>query len=742
VVTRAGLDPLLLAGDAPALGPGDAAPPTAAANVWLAGGAGGAAAAGAAGGGAVLAEPGGAVFADAARWRAFVRALRAPGLAAAVGRGAPAPRAAVLCVSCDQFFAGSEQLDRLAQLARERLAEAARTLGVALPVYVLFTKADRVPQFEAWSAPFTRDEVRAPLGAALPFDAPRDAASAAGGYAERVTPRVERAFAAVAGALAGRRLELLGRESVDDRRLAAYEFPRELGKLAPAVARFLTEVCRPLHLGVAPQLRGFYFVGARPVVIGDALAGQGVAAAAAAAAPAVAAGATSAFIRPSAPTGGAAAPSVGGYAPPSTRRVPQWAFLDRLFPDVILADRGAAAAALGGVRVARLRRGLLGAAAAAGLVLAAMVGRSWANNRELAERARVAAAGVTGLPVVTAPAGSIAFPSADALRRLDALRAVLDTIRGYQADGVPTRLGMGLWQGDALADGARAVWLSGYRRQLHDAAWTALVDSLRTLPDVPRPADDYGRSYAGLKAYLINTAEPQRSTPEFLAPVLLTSWQRGQPVDADVAGLARRQFEFYARELKIAPPFPEAADAALVRRGREFLGRFAGAERIYQFMLAEASKAAPPAQLAALAPQAAGVLTAPGDVPGAFTARGWAFMQDAFRNADRFFQGERWVVGDAGAAQSGDRDRVLAELRARYRGDYVERWRAWVRGLAVVRAGSARDAGARLGTLGGAQSPLLAALSLAARNTAVDSGVAAAFQPVTWSPTRPRSTSS
>jgi type VI secretion system protein ImpL len=167
LVARAGVDAVLLAGDPAPAAPGDAPAPTAAANVWLAG----SAAAPGDAGGAILVEPAGAVFADAARWQAFVRALRAPRLAAALGRHTAAPRAVVLCVSADTFYAGADQAQRLGQLARERLSDAARALGVSLPVYVVFTKADRLPQFEPWAAPLTRDEVRAPFGAALPYDA-------------------------------------------------------------------------------------------------------------------------------------------------------------------------------------------------------------------------------------------------------------------------------------------------------------------------------------------------------------------------------------------------------------------------------------------------------------------------------------------------------------------------------------------------------------------------------------------
>jgi len=105
-------------------------------------------------------------------------------------------------------------------------------------------------------------------------------------------------------------------------------------------------------------------------------------------------------------------------------------------------------------------------------------------------------------------------------------------------------------------------------------------------------------------------------------------------------------------------------------------------------------------------------------------------MDGAFKDSDRFFSGEQWVVGDATAAQSQDRTRVLAELRARYRADYVAAWRGFLRAASVARPGNTADAARRLGALGGAQSPLLALLALVARNTAVDSGIAVAFQPV------------
>jgi type VI secretion system protein ImpL len=238
-----------------------------------------------------------------------------------------------------------------------------------------------------------------------------------------------------------------------------------------------------------------------------------------------------------------------------------------------------------------------------------------------------------------------------------------------------------------------------------------------------------------LKAYLITTGESPRSTPEFLAPVMLSSWERGQTIDADVLALARRQFEFYATLLAKSNPWPQAADARVVDHTRAFLNRFSGSEQIYQYMLAQAEKSTKPSKFAEAVPTAAGVIGGPAEVPGAFTSAGWTFMQGAFRNSDRFFEGEQWVVGDATASQTQDRDRILGELRARYASDYITKWRTFVKGLAVVRPAGARDAAVKdaakkIGIIAGAQSPLLAALAFVARNTDVDSAVTMAFQPV------------
>ena len=321
IVTHSELDLELLAGDAAAEPPA----PTSAANFWRTDR-------------VVITEPSGALLADQPRWKRFVRRLRGPGIAAAVGRGEPPARAAVVCVSCDYLVANDNgaQLDAAAQVLRQRLDEAAQSLGLALPVYVVFTKADRIPHFDAWASSLVRDELRQPLGATLSFDADSAGSRNTGGYAERLMPRVDAALRDMTISLGRWRTELLARHSREEARLASYELPREFGKLAPAVSRFLIEVCRPIRVGASPLLRGFYFVGTRRQ------AAQSMAPASVAAAAATAAlrgeGATGVFVQPSA---AASKPATPVYS--STTGAAQWVFLPRLFSDVVIADLATAA---------------------------------------------------------------------------------------------------------------------------------------------------------------------------------------------------------------------------------------------------------------------------------------------------------------------------------------------------------------------------------------------------------------
>lgn len=692
-VTRSGMDAELLAG---AVSAGDTPAATNGINVWYSNG-------------AVYVEAGGPVSADRDRFARVVEHLRPRRMAAVFGRGKQAPRAVVVCVACDDFLqqGATDVVMRNAHTLRERLAEAAMQLGVRLPVYVLFMRSDRIPYYTDYVRNLSNGEARQPLGAALPGDE-----GAAGLYADRETALVEASFQKLFQSLAEHRVELLARESAAAPKPGLYEFPRELRKMMPLVVRFLVELCKPSQLQVSPILRGFYFTGVRPVIVTEAA--QESAAAAGSSSRSSASSATAVF--DAAALGVAPAAASRAAAGPVTRKVPQWVFLQRFFGEVVLGDRAAMSATGGGTRVSLPRRILLAVAAASFVLLAAGFTRSYFGNRQLIRDTGAAVEGVAPAPAAATKSGG---PTLAELERLDTLRARLEMLDSSARDGAPLRLRFGLYSGDAIHARARAAYFEAFERLLFGSTRETMVAHLAALPDSPRPVDDYKSSYDLLRAYLISTEQPSHSTPEFLAPVLLAQWSSAHPADSLLARVAERQFRYFANELKESDPYTLAADAASVSHARSFLAQFAGVEPIYQAMLAEVEKGNPPVQFNRDVPGSAAYVTEPYTVPGAYTRGGYAAMQSVLASADRFFEGEEWVLGDRRAAPL-DKAKTLAELRERYRNDYVTAWASYLKSATVVPYRGVKDAAERLAVLSGPQSPLLVLLATASRHSVVD----------------------
>ncbi|MBK9169027.1 MAG: hypothetical protein IPM24_16365 [Bryobacterales bacterium] len=709
-ITRCGLEPELVAGQVMRDG---VVAPTSLANLWYSRG-------------TVFLEAAGSVADDESAWTQLVRKLKPGRLAAALGRGGQAPRLAVVCCDCSLFFqqGAAEAVGSLARSLRQRLGEMAKTLGTQVPVYVLFTKADRIPFFLEYVQTFTNDEATQVFGATLPFDPRRDV----GVYAEQESNRLNGVFQELYHSLAEHRLRFLPRENAPDKQPGIYEFPREFRKLRSMVVEFLVEVARPSQLEVSPVLRGFYFTGVRPVIVED-LAPAQPRAQQRQQSEKLSLEATSIFSGPRAQAGFAEPQQAAG---PTSRKVPQWMFLTRLFSDVITADKAAFGTSGGGVGVSRLRRMLLAAAAALLVLLSIAFTVSFFGNRTLQANIREAAFNITAPGATTA---GQELPSKDALDRLEALRVHLATLVDYERNGVPLRLRWGLYEN--LYPLARRTYFDAFRRVMFGDAHAALFAGLKGLPQAAGPADDYGAAYNRLRAYLITTAHPEYSTPEFLTPVLMSHWLGSRKLEDERMQLAARQFDFYGSELKAGNPYELPAEAETVARTRRYLNSFGGIERVYQAMLAEAGKENPAVNFNKTFPGSARVVINQTDVPGAFTKGGFAVVQDFLKNSDKYLGGELWVLGEATKAQL-DAD-AIAQLRSRYLKDFIERWRGYLKTGVVVRYGNIKDAAGKLAIHSGNQAPLLAMFSLASQNTAPEvtddtkedaAKIAEAFQPV------------
>jgi type VI secretion system protein ImpL len=660
---------------------------------------------------AVIVEAGEALRQDVRLWSRLVRRTRPKAYRAAFGPGAPV-RAAIVCVSCERFLGttATEVSIASARATGEQLRDLSRQLGTELPVYVVLTKLDRVPNFAEFVRTLSSEEAMQVLGITLP----RSEASA-GLYAEQATREISAALDGIVFSLAEFRLDLLARETDAAKLAGVYEFPRELRKFRNNLTAYLVELVRPSHLSVNPYLRGFYFIGIRAQIVEQLVTAP---AAAPQAAPADAS-ATRMFSLQEMQR--AAAPQSPAVV---AQKVAQWTFLPRIIPQVVLGDKTALAGTSKTGRASLFLRILWGTAATLIAIYLILLIISFGNNSSLERQITSAAQALP--PISVSPA---VLASTQQLSPLDQLRSSILQLESYQRDGAPTMYRWGLYHGDSLLPAARQVYFDRFRRLLLDNTQTNLTTALAALPPTPSPGADYNAAYSALRAYLITTSNADKSTIDFLPPVLMENWKGAHSIDTDQQkDLARQQFDFYAEELRKGNPYSIAPAMAAVGHARTYLGSFGGFERIYQSMLQAAGKVAPSIDFNRQFPHSAETVVESHSVAGAFTKPGFTFIQDAILHPDRYFSGEAWVLGDQ-APPSLDRASLTQQLASRYRTDFLTEWRSFLRNATVVRYRNLQDAGGKLTVLSGTNSPLLALIYTVSHNTAVpDPQISDAFQ--------------
>ena len=699
VMIHSGLDPELMAGQ---VYQGGNVAPTRTANFWFSRK-------------SVFVEAGGKLTTEPPKWAKLVSRL-AP-KTSVVGKGEQAPRAVVVCYDIENFtkMGAPDIAANSARTLRARLGEISQSMGIQLPVYVLFTRADRLPFFTEYVRNLTNEEATQVVGVTLPMIEGRSE----GVYAEQETARLTGNFEALFRSLADARPEFLARETDATKLPAAYEFPREFRKLRPMVVQFLVDLCRPSQLTVGPFLRGFYFTGVRPIIINEAAPVQ-------AAAPQQQAGYGSAHGATGIFNVGAMAAAQQAAPSPvaQTRKVPQWLFLGHFFHNVLLADAAAMGASGASTKTSFWRRFLF--AVAAGLCFLFLIGFtvSFFNNRSLEGQVRDAALNISSI----APTEGALAP-VDSLRKLENLRKVMATLVKYRRDGAPFFYKWFLYVGNDLYPEARKVYFDKFRPVMFSQTQDTILSNLRALPSTAGDPSSYTPTYNDLKAYLITTSNPEHSTSDFLTPVLFQRWENGRSVDPEREQLARNQFDFYATELPDGNPYSPNNDAAAIAHARAYLAQFAGAQPVYAYMRADASKANPPIDFNKQFPGSDQTVREAHVVEGAFSKAGWGFMMGALARPDKYIYGEKWVLGETGTGNI-DKAKVLQDVRTLYTDDFINEWRTYLKQGSLVRYTSLKDASEKLNKLAANTSPLLELIALASRNTDVDDpAVKKLFQP-------------
>ncbi len=710
-VVFSGLDPELLAGYVYQDG---AIVPTAAANIWFARK-------------TLFVEASGKLAADSRPWVRLLQRLAPGKLQAIFGARKRAPRAAIVCFDCEKIAKAKdlEVISASARNLRARLEEMSQQLGASFPVYVFFNRLDRLPYFDDFASGLTNEEAAYVIGATIPVAV----AQQSGVYAEQESRRLTEALEGIFFSLADCRPGLLAREHDTTKLPGIYEFPRQFRKLSRPVVQFLVDLCRPSHLRAGPFLRGFYFTGMRMVTPDTSPSGTLIATKTILQpSPSVSTSATT-ILRPEDMGTGTMAPDWAGatLAPGASevRQVPQWLFLGHVFSDVLLKDNSALGASAASAQVSFWRRALLATAAVIFLIVSVGLIVSFAGNHGLETRVESAARAIR---FSSLPASQLA--SEGQLQRLDALRQSLHQYDVYHYVRPPLSLRWGLYFGNRVRKVARELYFRRFYQLLLAPTQQAMRQSLSQLPATPTLKDAYSPVYDTLKAYLITTADPGRATCPFLTPALMSNWAGGHTLSPAVNQLATRQFNFYCEQLKVSNPYSSEYDTAAVTHARSYLAQFGASRRIYEAMIASASKANPPFDFARSFPQAEAVVHDPLEVPGAFTKAGWKFMQNAISHSSRYFSGEEWVLGKQ-SAQSVDHATLQQNLLKLYQRDYIGNWQKFLDAAYVVRYAGIRDAADKLLELSGNQSPLLLFFCQVSRNTAVgSSAITNAFQAV------------
>ena len=678
--------------------------PTRTGNVWFARG-------------FAFVEAGGAVIGDPASWARLVGGLQPGKIKSLVGKGGQAARGVLLCVNLEMFLTpgASGAIESASRYLSARLGEISQILGISYPVFVLFTKADRVPFFTDYVRTLSNDEAGQVLGATLPM---RDVHS--GIYAEEETRRITEAFNQLFFSLCDNRVVYMPREDDPAVIPGAYEFPREFRKLRGPMVQFLVDICRPSQLRVSPFLRGFYFSGARPVVVSDVNVSRPAEQQQRSQAEEFA-GATSMF-RVGMKEEMLSKMSVA-QSQPNARKVPQWVFLTHLFHGLIMQDSAAMAASGASMKTSLLRRVLFGCATALFLLIAGAFTISYFGNRALEQEALTAARNITG-----------SDSSEPVLRRLDTLRLSLEKLTNYEHNGHPFTLGFGLYAGSRILPDVRQVYYNKFKQVLFGETQSGMLAFLRTTPAQPGPSDDYGNAYNILKTYLLTTSEYKRTSDRnlqtFLGENLNARWRRGKEdvLTKERGDLARAQFDFYSRDLHNGNPYSSQGETASIERTRLYLSKFSGIERVYQALLADVNKGHTSESFNDHFKGSVAVVTSAHPVSFAFTKPGSDLMLKSVR--EQKFGGEQWVLGNY-QTQTVDKLDMEKGVLGLFAKDFIKQWRTVIQTSKVNPYADLNDASTKLTTLSGNEAPLLALFWWTSLNTNVDiPEVTAAFQSV------------
>lgn len=580
---------------------------------------------------------------DDTEWAAFLERLRKH-------RGARALDGVVLTIAIDEIMRASES-DRssLARQLRARIEAVAARLGVAVPVYVMVTKCDRLVGFsEAFAALDRRGRAR-PWGFTLERDAAR------GTLDECVREELEM----LGRSLRARTLSTLANERRVESRAVAAELPAHFESAFDPLANLLTQIFVASVYGETPTLRGVYFTSAtqdgKPV---DRLLGSALRA------------------------GGIEARSL-----PEPTLEPRSYFVHQVLTRIVFADAETAAPSTRAKRRrAAAHASIGGVSALVASVMAIATAFSWQANRRAIDRVAAAA---EALPRSGAPAEPGGFAR---------LREALSALRTEVEMGPPLSIRWGLYGGARLGDRARRRYVAALRERVLSPLLALEATELETWGEVfeteldREPTEDERTRATLLLERQLRFAEPvEPGEPDLdargrarMARALAEAWcgAIGEP-PSECEPHAALLFEVTDARTR---PRVERHEPA-IRLARLGLGRARADRAALDALISAAQGRGYDLTLARMVGTSGRALTSERHVRGAFTRRGWEDVVRARIDATEGDAERAWVLGTAVLARSMPASRDA--LRSAYFEAYAEEWHTF---LSSVRVTSPADA--------------------------------------------------
>lgn len=629
--------------------------------------------------------------ADTEGWKTFLAQLKK-------SRPLSPINGVIVAIGVDELL-GSDRagLDRHAALVRRRLVELRATLEVAMPVYLLVTKADLIAGFVEYYDDLDVEGRRAVLGATLPYEAGKPQADA-----------LVAAFDQMVIAQGERQAKRLFDEVDHARRALILGFPTQLAALRNRLARFVDGA---FLSGDAPggTLRGFYLTSG--VQEGAPL-------------DRILAGVADVFQQ---------GPSLSARGAGGSGRA---YFLNRLLTEVIFGEAGLVRAdpAARKRQQARLAMGLAGVAAAGALVLAAWA-VSFVKNRMFLSELNSQSHAVAAL---TRQIGIDPVEVRDSDPDLEAALPVLDALRALpqghadQAAGEPGLLRrFGLYQ-SSHADQAMESYRAGLRRILLPRILLRLEQYMAANTANPM------QLYQPLKVYLMlgGRGPMDKATVE---QWVAADWA-GELLPGSDRAPVRKQLSAHLKAMLEDPGLSSAwpggrqapLDGDVIAGARAALQTLSLADRAYAVLKLKAIAMGPPWRASAALPAGDAQAFANGaevmalEVPYFFTLAGHEkAYQVGLATVAADFRNDMWVLGEDAGAQGTvmQMSQIRPNVARLYAREYIE---AWERVVKVPKPANYFGDAAALGAFAKTPSPLKVLLLELRKNTTFGGGTNAA----------------